>query len=31
MLNRPMHLKTLIETIDKDIVRLLVGVRRSGK
>ncbi len=31
MINRPMYLNTLIQTIDKDFVKLLVGVRRSGK
>ena len=31
MINRPIYLDTLIQSIDNGLVKLLVGVRRSGK
>lgn len=31
MINRPMYLNKLVKTIDNDLVKILVGVRRSGK
>ncbi|MCF7923632.1 MAG: ATP-binding protein [Candidatus Izimaplasma sp.] len=31
MINRPLYLNKLIKTIDNDLVKILVGVRRSGK
>jgi len=31
MINRPLYLNKLVKTIDSDLVKILVGVRRSGK
>ena len=31
MINRPLYLNKLVKTIDNDLVKILVGVRRSGK
>ena len=31
MIDRPLYLNKLVKTIDNDLVKILVGVRRSGK